>query len=90
MVTACRIVVVVFALLVAAALGLFVVGTWGLFGVEPDPLAGVFLNPLGWPWNRGLAVLPEALWLWGAAAAPVLNLLILWALCRGLAAWRRG
>lgn len=89
MVTACRIVTAVFGLCVTAALGVFAVGHYGLFGVERDPLAGVFLAPLGWPWNLWLDRLPEALWIPAAVAAPVLNLLLLVALCRAVAALRR-
>ena len=42
---------IVFVALYAAALGLLAVGTFGFFGQEQDPLAGVFLLPLGLPWN---------------------------------------
>jgi len=75
----CRLIVIVFALLYAAALVLFLIGTYGWFGSPRGPLAGVFLMPLGLPWNRWFDGLPAA-----AAAAPALNLLLLWGLCR----WR--
>ncbi|MBK6601625.1 MAG: hypothetical protein IPG28_08725 [Betaproteobacteria bacterium] len=78
----CRNVIVGFAVLYACALGLFAIGTFGLFGAERDPLAGVFLLPLGLPWNRFIDDTPEALRPWLAAAAPLLNLLILWMACR--------
>lgn len=41
----------IFAGLYLAALALFLIGTYGLFGQERDPLSGVFLMPLGLPWN---------------------------------------
>ena len=41
----------IFAALYAGAFLLFLIGTFGWFGQEQDPLAGVFLIPLGWPWN---------------------------------------
>ncbi|WP_338501883.1 hypothetical protein V6R86_02770 [Sphingomonas kaistensis] len=33
------------------ALGLFAISFWGLLGQSEDPLGGVFLLPLGLPWN---------------------------------------
>ena len=41
----------IFALAYLAVLGLFVISLWGLFGQSQDPLGGVFLLPLGLPWN---------------------------------------
>lgn len=41
----------IFVGLYAIALFLLLVGTFGLFGQERDPLSGVFLLPLGLPWN---------------------------------------
>lgn len=60
-----------------AALAIFAIGERGLFGQPRDPLAGVFLVPLGWPWNRAVDLAPEPMWPWLAAAAPALNLLVL-------------
>jgi hypothetical protein len=80
----CRIVTVGFAVLYACALGLLAIGTFGLFGAERDPLSGVFLLPLGLPCNLVLDHTPDALRPWLAAAAPLLNLLVIWAACRGL------
>ncbi len=80
----CRFVTVGFAVLTVCALGLFAIGTLGLFGAERDPLSGVFLLPLGMPWNRLIDGAPDVLLPWLAAAAPLLNLLILWAGCRAL------
>ncbi len=41
----------IFAVLYAVAFALFVIGRFGLFGSPSGPLAGVFLIPLGLPWN---------------------------------------
>jgi hypothetical protein len=79
---ACPLVVIGFAILYALALGLFIVGTFGLFGSPSGPLAGIFLMPLGLPWNRMLDVFPEALWPTLATLAPALNLVILVLICR--------
>ena len=43
-----------------------------------------FLLPLGLPWNRLLGGLPSRVLPLAAVAAPALNLLLLWGLCR----WR--
>ena len=40
-----------FVTLYAIALFLLMIGTFGWFGQAQDPLAGVFLMPLGLPWN---------------------------------------
>jgi hypothetical protein len=80
----CRFVVIGFAVLYAAAFALFLIGTYGRFGGPQGPLAGVFLVPLGLPWNLALDGLPESLLAAVAAAAPALNFLLLWGLCR----WR--
>jgi hypothetical protein len=80
----CWIVLVLFSLLYALAIALLIVGTFGLFGADRDPLSGVLLVPLGLPWNLLVDALPEPAWPWLAAAAPSVNLLLLWLLCR----WR--
>ena len=80
----CRLMVIVFAILYAAAFVLFLIGTYGWFGSPKGPLAGVFLMPLGLPWNRLLDGLSSNLRPAAAIAAPGLNLLLLWVLCR----WR--
>jgi len=80
----CRVVVIAFAVLYAAALLLFLIGTYGWFGSPRGPLAGIFLIPLGLPWNWLLGGLPPAIVPAAAVAAPALNLLLLWGLCR----WR--
>jgi hypothetical protein len=71
-----------FVLLYVAALALLVIGTFGLLGSPRGPLAGVFLVPLGLPWNLLLDGFPDALRPWFAAGAPLLNALILWVACR--------
>jgi hypothetical protein len=71
-----------YAALYAIAVALFLVGAYGWFGSPQGPLAGVFLVPLGMPWVLGLDALPEAIRPAAAAAAPGLNLLLLWAVCR--------
>jgi hypothetical protein len=80
----CRFILIAFAVLYAAAFVLFLIGTFGWFGSPQGPLAGIFLIPLGLPWNRFLGGLPPAVSPAAAAAAPALNLLLLWTLCR----WR--
>jgi hypothetical protein len=71
-----------FASLYALALLLFLAGTYGWFGSPKGPLAGVFLMPLGLPWVLWLNGLPSAIRPFAAAAAPGLNLVLLWSLCR--------
>lgn len=59
------------------ALALFLIGTFGWFGQAQDPLAGVFLMPLGFPWNiigNRLGLVSVAL----GVGAPLVNLAILY------------
>lgn len=72
----------VFIALYVAALGLFLIGTFGFFSQTRDPLSGVFLMPLGLPWNRFADLAPEPAWPWLAALAPLVNVAFLGALCR--------
>ena len=72
------VVTISFFALYTVALLIFLAGTFGWFGSEPDPLSGVYLIPLGLPWNRLIDVFPEAVWPWLAALAPSINLAILW------------
>ncbi|MCA0902848.1 hypothetical protein [Qipengyuania aquimaris] len=68
---------IVFTALYAIALFLLTVGTFGWFGQEQDPLSGVFLMPLGLPWN----ILADRLGLmgpWVAILAPAINAGILY------------
>ncbi|MBY6127942.1 hypothetical protein KUW15_04360 [Qipengyuania aquimaris] len=67
----------VFMVLYALALFLLAVGTFGWFGQEQDPLSGVFLMPLGLPWN----ILGDRLGLGGpllAILSPAINAAILY------------
>jgi hypothetical protein len=84
---ACKLVIFVFGALYLLALALLAIGTWGLFGQPRDPLSGVFLLPLGLPWNLMLDGFPDAWLPWLAAAAPLVNLALFLILCR-LAAGR--
>ncbi len=77
----CRLLLTTFTALYLLALGLFAIGTFGLWGNEQDPLAAVFLLPLGLPWQLWIDRAPETLWPWLAALAPLLNLLLLAACC---------
>lgn len=77
----CRTILTIFALLYAIAMVLFLIGTFGWFGQEPDPLAAVFLIPLGLPWNLFLDSVPDPLRAWAAAAAPLLTVLIIRIVC---------
>lgn len=81
----CRGLTLLFGLAWLLALAMLAVGTFGLFGQERDPLAGVFLVPLGLPWNRALDGLDGSARAVAAALAPGVNLAILAAVCR----WRR-
>lgn len=78
----CRIIFRAFAVLYVLALVLLAIGTFGLFGAERDPLAGVFLMPLGLPWNRLFDSAPDSLLPWLAAGAPLVNLCLIWLVCR--------
>ena len=78
----CRWVVRIAWVLYLVALALLLIGTFGLFGQERDPLAGVFLIPLGLPWVIWLDDLPDPVLPWLAALAPLVNLILLNVLCR--------
>ena len=80
-----------FGLLLAylAALALLLIGTYGWFGSPRDPLAGVFLAPLGLPWTMLLDALFGAR-AWIAIVAPLINLAILYSICRMIARPGRG
>ena len=81
----CKWIVRIFTVVYLLALALLLVGTFGLFGQERDPLAGVFLMPLGLPWVTFTGGLSEGLKPWAAVLAPALNLAIIGLLCRVLA-----
>lgn len=78
----CKWIVWIVGLFYLVALALLLIGTFGLFGQEQDPLAGVFLIPLGLPWVLWLDGVPDPYLQWLAASAPLLNLILLAALCR--------
>ncbi len=80
----CRLILGAFALAYAFALLMLAIGVFGLFGAERDPLAAVFLIPIGLPWTLWTGRLPEAVRPFAAALTPVVNLVILAALCRML------
>lgn len=80
--TICRWITVAFAVLYLGALCLLAIGALGLFGVERDPLAGAFLNPLGLYWNSRLDGA-------GRASAPLLDLVLIDAVCRLASRLRR-
>jgi len=78
----CSIILAVFGIAYVIALGLFFVWTFGLFGSPSGPLAGIFLIPLGIPWVFMLEGFQDGLRPWLAALAPLLNLVLLWFICR--------
>ena len=82
----CRYVLLAFLFLYLAALALLAIGTFGLFGNEQDPLAGLFLIPLGIPWVYVLdfAWLNDNGRLLLGLVSPVLNLVLIRAICRAL------
>ncbi len=79
----CKGILIIFAIAWLIALVLLLIGTFGWFGQEKDPLAGVFLLPLGLPWIYLLGPSEGSPWI--AIAAPGFNLALLWALCRAIA-----
>lgn len=80
----CKWVLWIVGVLYLVALALLLIGTFGLFGEERDPLAGVFLMPLGLPWVLWTDGVEDAFKPWLAILAPALNLVILTAICRFL------
>jgi hypothetical protein len=71
----------IFLALYGIAFLLYLIGTYGWFGQARDPLAGVFLMPLGWPWN----ILGDRLFGPSPALgilAPAGNAMLLWLLAR--------
>jgi hypothetical protein len=83
--TWCRWAVATVGLLYLGALALLLIGTVGLFGQERDPLAGVFLMPLGLPWALRLDGFPDVTRPWLAGMAPLLNLALPATFCRRFA-----
>ncbi len=79
---ACRLAIGIAGAFYLVALALLLIGTFGLFGQERDPLAGVFLIPLGLPWVLWTDGLSDGLKPWLATLSPLLNVVILAAGCR--------
>ena len=78
----CRVIVALFAIVYLMALLLLAIGTFGWFGQPRDPLSGVFLILLGFPWP---VVADRILGLSGwhvGALGPMVNLLLLSLICR--------
>lgn len=75
----CKAAVVVFVLAYLFALFVLASGSYGWFGAAKDPLAGVFLIPLGLPWN---AFLPASVAT--GIVSPILNGALMWFFCRRL------
>lgn len=67
----------IFAAAYAAALVIYLVGAYGLFGVAHDPLSGIFLVPLGLPWNLLADLVPVRFNAVVGILAPMVNLGIL-------------
>jgi hypothetical protein len=86
MAVVCSWVVKVFILAYVVALVLFLVGIFGWFGSPKGPLVGVFLVPLGLPWNQLLGSAPDTFRPWLAVATPLANIAILKAICARLPA----
>lgn len=80
----------IFLVLYAVALLIFLTGTFGLFGSAKEPLSGIFLVPLGFPWIMLSGIAGDAAEPWLAAASPLVNLAILRWLARWAASRREG
>lgn len=80
--TRCSLFVAGFGILYLIALGLLVIGMFGLLGQEKDPLSGIFLLPLGLPWNLLAGGIPDTAKPWFAGLSPLLNLALIWYVCR--------
>ena len=79
----CRGLLALLLLAYVGAILLWAAGTFGWFAAERDPLAGVFLIPLGVPWTYAAGFLPDGvIRIGGALLAPLVNLALLRELCR--------
>jgi hypothetical protein len=85
-----RTLLILFTVLYILALLIYAVGVFGWFGQERDPVSGVFLVLLGWPWSGLVDRFPEATWPWLSALAPLLNVGILAAILAMLKRLRLG
>jgi hypothetical protein len=81
--TFCKYLTIAFAAAYVVALAIYLTGTYGWFGQEPDALSGIFLIPLGFPWI--LLDVPENFSALFGAGAPLINLALLWIVCRRFA-----
>ena len=77
-----KIAIWVFGVLWIGAVFIFATGTFGWLGQPKDPLSGVFLLPLGFPWLLAIERVPEAVRPLFAVVAPLLNFAILVVFCR--------
>jgi len=78
----CRIVLGTFGLAYMLALFIYLTGTYGWFGQPTGALSGIYLVPLGLPWNlidASEAMLPVL-----GLGAPLINIALIWLLCRVL------
>lgn len=73
-----------FLILYLLAVFLFMVGHFGWFGQARDPLSGVFLIPLGAPWNFVFSRMPIEAPLLVGLLSPLLNLALIISLCKYL------
>lgn len=78
----CRLLLGLLVLAWVAAVVVFLVALFGLFDQPQDPLGAVFLLPLGLPWNLLLRGAPGPTLPWLFAAAPLVNIALLYWLCR--------
>jgi hypothetical protein len=85
----CRVFTFGFLLAYLLALTVLAIGTFGVLGSAQDPLVGVYLAPLGLPWNLLVDFAPEELWPLLATLAPTVNLAIIYGLCRTRSKRRR-
>ena len=76
----CRVLLVGFVIAYVLAIFLHLTNSYGWFGQQPDALSGIFLIPLGLPWN--LIDLPERALPALGMGAPLINLLLIFILCR--------
>lgn len=75
----CKFKNLVFAAAFLFALVILAMGTFGWFGAKKDPLSGIFLIPLGLPWNGILPATPAV-----GLLSPVLNGALMWTLYKRL------
>ena len=79
----CKYIIAIFAAAYGVALLVYFTGIFGWFGQDTDPLSGIFLIPLGLPWIW--LDVPENIAPVFGACAPLINLGLIWMLCRKFA-----